>query len=137
MPPPKPRTSQKASTKVLRKVYVASVRHKQILPVPCSVTPLTASCIASTSTQANLNIRFSQIQSAAGDKTTGHGTSIFSKDGAVGKQFTADQGGIGGAAQKIGGPLDKDGAIGEFLLSFCGLWWKLVPRCGKSCRNWI
>ncbi|KAK5044609.1 hypothetical protein LTR84_010623 [Exophiala bonariae] len=51
--------------------------------------------------------------SAAGQKTTGHGTSIFSKDGAIGKQFTADQGGIGGTAQKIGGPLDKDGAIGK------------------------
>lgn len=54
-----------------------------------------------------------QAPAAAGTKTTGHGTSVFSKDGSIGKQFTAEQGGIGGAAQKVGGPLDKDGAIGE------------------------
>jgi hypothetical protein len=56
------------------------------------------------------------VQPPAGSKTSGHGTSVFSKDGAIGKQFTAEQGGIGGAAQKVGGPLDKDGVIGGLLL---------------------
>ncbi|KAI4139261.1 MAG: hypothetical protein LQ341_004280 [Variospora aurantia] len=37
---------------------------------------------------------------------------MFSKDGAVGKMFTAD-GTIGGTAQKVGGPFDKQGAVGQ------------------------
>jgi len=49
---------------------------------------------------------------AAGDKATGHGTSVFDKSGAIGKQFTTE-GTIGGTAQKIGGPLDAQGAIGK------------------------
>ncbi|CAF9918664.1 hypothetical protein IMSHALPRED_004370 [Imshaugia aleurites] len=49
---------------------------------------------------------------AAGEKTTGTGTSMFSKDGPLGSMFNAD-GAIGGTAQKIGGPLDKDGSIGQ------------------------
>lgn len=72
------------------------------------------------------------MQPAAGEKTTGTGTSMFSKDGPLGSMFngtdsppkstrwfrntltwdTAD-GAIGGTAQKIGGPLDKDGSIGQ------------------------
>jgi len=47
-----------------------------------------------------------------GTKETGGGTSIFSKDGAIGGAFTS-QGAVGGTAQKIGGPLDKSGAIGK------------------------
>ncbi|KAL8906828.1 MAG: hypothetical protein Q9171_006108 [Xanthocarpia ochracea] len=49
---------------------------------------------------------------AAGDKTQGTGTSMFSKDGAVGKMFNPD-GALGGTAQKIGGPLDKEGVVGS------------------------
>jgi len=49
---------------------------------------------------------------AEGDKMTGHGTSIFSKEGAIGKQFTPE-GAIGGTAQSIGGPLDKQGFVGK------------------------
>ncbi|MCJ1459221.1 hypothetical protein MMC28_009598 [Mycoblastus sanguinarius] len=49
---------------------------------------------------------------AAGEKTTGTGGSIFSKDGAVGSMFNAD-GALGGTAQKIGGPLDKEGMVGQ------------------------
>ncbi|KAL8801802.1 MAG: hypothetical protein Q9182_004209 [Xanthomendoza sp. 2 TL-2023] len=49
---------------------------------------------------------------SAGDKTQGTGTSMFSKDGAVGKMFNAD-GAIGGTAQKVGGPFDKQGAVGQ------------------------
>ncbi|KAF6231775.1 hypothetical protein HO173_010077 [Letharia columbiana] len=49
---------------------------------------------------------------SAGDKTTGTGTSMFSKDGALGSMFNAD-GAIGGTAQKVGGPLDKEGSIGQ------------------------
>ncbi|MCJ1255095.1 hypothetical protein MMC24_002911 [Lignoscripta atroalba] len=49
---------------------------------------------------------------AAGEKTTGTGTSVFSKDGAIGSMFNAD-GAIGGTAQKVGGPLDKQGAVGQ------------------------
>lgn len=61
---------------------------------------------------------------------TGQGTSIFSKDGMVGKQFTSmsfsttsrstthisrplAEGAIGGTAQSIGGPLDKQGMVGK------------------------
>ncbi|KAL8939806.1 MAG: hypothetical protein Q9216_003157 [Gyalolechia sp. 2 TL-2023] len=51
-------------------------------------------------------------QPAAGDKTQGTGTSMFSKDGAVGKMFNAD-GAIGGTAQKVGGPFDKEGTVGQ------------------------
>ncbi|KAI4102125.1 MAG: hypothetical protein L6R37_004548 [Teloschistes peruensis] len=49
---------------------------------------------------------------SAGDKTQGTGTSIFSKDGAIGKQFNVD-GAMGGTAQKVGGPFDKQGSIGQ------------------------
>ncbi|KAF2841502.1 hypothetical protein M501DRAFT_1000738 [Patellaria atrata CBS 101060] len=38
--------------------------------------------------------------------------SIISSEGAIGKQFNPD-GSLGGMAQKIGGPLDKDGMIGS------------------------
>lgn len=41
----------------------------------------------------------------AGDKATGHGTSVLSKDGAIGSQFTS-QGNIGGIGEKIGGKND-------------------------------
>jgi len=47
-----------------------------------------------------------------GDKTTGHGTSMFSKDGAIGKMFTTE-GAVGGTAQSIGGPLDQQGMVGK------------------------
>ncbi|KAI4209281.1 MAG: hypothetical protein LQ351_007781 [Letrouitia transgressa] len=49
---------------------------------------------------------------SSGDKTTGTGTSVFSKDGAVGSMFNAD-GPLGGTAQKVGGPFDKEGAVGK------------------------
>ncbi|MCJ1476112.1 hypothetical protein MMC13_004777 [Lambiella insularis] len=49
---------------------------------------------------------------SVGDKTAGHGGSIFDKTGAVGSMFTTD-GPIGGTAQSIGGPLDKQGMIGK------------------------
>lgn len=52
------------------------------------------------------------LQIAAGTKETGHGTSIFSKDGVVGSAFTKD-GAIGGTANSIGGPLAANGAIGK------------------------
>ena len=72
------------------------------------------------------------MQPAAGEKTTGTGTSIFSKDGALGSMFNGTasphraidassstlilhvaDGAVGGTAQKIGGPLDKEGSIGQ------------------------
>ena len=73
------------------------------------------------------------MQPAAGEKTTGTGTSMFSKDGALGSMFNGTaspqqshrcivqytntlhiaDGAIGGTAQKIGGPLDKEGSIGQ------------------------
>ena len=37
---------------------------------------------------------------------------MFSKDGAIGKQFNPD-GALGGTAQKVGGPFDKDGMVGK------------------------
>ncbi|MCJ1267201.1 hypothetical protein MMC22_007086 [Lobaria immixta] len=49
---------------------------------------------------------------SVGEKTQGTGTSMFSKDGAVGSLFNAD-GPVGGTAQAIGGPFDKGGAIGQ------------------------
>ncbi|KAF2092688.1 hypothetical protein NA57DRAFT_62212 [Rhizodiscina lignyota] len=51
-------------------------------------------------------------QEPAGEKTTGAGSPLFSAGGAIGKQFTTE-GAVGGTAQKIGGPLDKDGMIGK------------------------
>ncbi|MCJ1233602.1 hypothetical protein MMC14_001560 [Varicellaria rhodocarpa] len=66
---------------------------------------------------------------AAGEKTQGTGTSMFSKDGAVGSMFNGEclwvgdevkivvledtNGAIGGTAQKVGGPFDKEGAVGK------------------------
>ncbi|MCJ1277175.1 hypothetical protein MMC21_004985 [Puttea exsequens] len=49
---------------------------------------------------------------SAGDKTTGHGTSAFSKSGAIGSLFNPD-GALGGTAQKVGGPFDKEGVVGS------------------------
>ncbi|CAD0086322.1 unnamed protein product [Aureobasidium mustum] len=65
----------------------------------------------------------------AGEKTTGTGTSAFSADGAIGKQFTgmstttekhrsmANQtlagGNIGQIGEKVGGPFSSQGAIGK------------------------
>ncbi|KAJ8610244.1 hypothetical protein MRB53_038647 [Persea americana] len=50
-------------------------------------------------------------QEPLGEKTTGS-TSVFDKDGAIGKQFT-ETGAIGGTAAKVGGPFDAQGAIGS------------------------
>ncbi|MCJ1369353.1 hypothetical protein MMC20_000564 [Loxospora ochrophaea] len=75
---------------------------------------------------------------SAGEKTTGTGTSMFSKDGAVGSMFNGTfllsshphlpsrspppltpspldpaDGPLGGTAQKVGGPFDKEGSIGQ------------------------
>lgn len=64
-----------------------------------------------------------------GEKTTG-ATSMFDKEGAIGKQFTSEfldmrllfepssilaigGGAIGGTAQAVGGPFDEKGAIGS------------------------
>ncbi|MCJ1352882.1 MAG: hypothetical protein MMC33_002866 [Icmadophila ericetorum] len=50
---------------------------------------------------------------AVGEKTTGTGNSMFdANQGSIGKQFNAD-GAVGGTAQKIGGPFDKEGMIGK------------------------
>lgn len=49
-------------------------------------------------------------KTGAGEKETGQGTSIFSKDGAIGKQFTAT-GNIGQVGEKVGG---------QYLLAGCG-----------------
>ncbi|ROV92343.1 hypothetical protein VSDG_07297 [Cytospora chrysosperma] len=39
---------------------------------------------------------------------------MFDAEGTIGKNFTETEGGVvGGTAQKIGGPLAKDGAIGK------------------------
>ena len=37
---------------------------------------------------------------------------MFDSTGSIGKQFTSE-GAIGGAAQKVGGPLHEQGAIGK------------------------
>lgn len=46
------------------------------------------------------------------NKTLENTASAFKADGAVGKEFNPD-GAIGGAAEKLGGPLASDGMIGE------------------------
>lgn len=46
-----------------------------------------------------------------GEKTTG-ATSMFDKEGAIGKQFTSG-GAIGGMAQSVGGPFHEQGAVGK------------------------
>ncbi|THV98314.1 hypothetical protein D6C77_00326 [Aureobasidium pullulans] len=48
----------------------------------------------------------------AGEKTTGTGTSAFSADGSIGKQFKAD-GAIGQIGEKVGGPFSSQGSIGK------------------------
>jgi len=72
------------------------------------------------------------FQPSAGEKTTGHtGAALFDSQGAIGKHFTSTShsthsfwltgsanmlvaaGAIGGTAQSIGGPLDKEGMIGK------------------------
>ncbi|KAK5087332.1 hypothetical protein LTR70_002180 [Exophiala xenobiotica] len=52
------------------------------------------------------------VKTGAGEKETGQGTSMFSKDGAIGKQFTAT-GNIGQMGEKVGGPLSSQGSIGS------------------------
>ncbi|EME46741.1 hypothetical protein DOTSEDRAFT_22775 [Dothistroma septosporum NZE10] len=47
-----------------------------------------------------------------GEKTTGQGTSILSKDGAIGSAFQGD-GAIGSIGNKVGGPFHETGAIGK------------------------
>ncbi|KAL1650706.1 hypothetical protein SLS58_000824 [Diplodia intermedia] len=55
----------------------------------------------------------SQIRNEpVGTKTAGMGTSMFSSEGSIGKQFTT-QGVLGGTAQKLGGPFDARGSIGK------------------------
>ncbi|CAF9907723.1 MAG: hypothetical protein ALECFALPRED_003787 [Alectoria fallacina] len=63
------------------------------------------------------------VKQTASEKTTGTGTSMFSKDGTLGSMFNGTaspprtDGAIGGTAQKIGGPLDKEGSIGQHFNS--------------------
>ena len=56
----------------------------------------------------------SSTMAGAGTKETGQGTSVFSKDGAIGKHFTTD-GAVGGTAQKLGEgtAFDMQGTIGK------------------------
>lgn len=54
------------------------------------------------------------FQAGAGQKETGHGTSMFdANQGAVGSAFHKE-GSIGQIGEKIGGPLASDGMIGKF-----------------------
>lgn len=73
--------------------------------------PSEASSVVSLYLLPSSETRLTQPQDPAGEKTTGTGTSAFSKDGAIGSKFTSE-GAIGGTADKVGGPFAKDGAIG-------------------------
>ncbi|KAK4627622.1 uncharacterized protein CLAFUR5_04230 [Fulvia fulva] len=48
----------------------------------------------------------------AGEKMTGQGTSMLSKDGAIGGAFQGD-GAIGSIGNKVGGPFAETGSIGK------------------------
>lgn len=52
------------------------------------------------------------VQTGAGEKMTGQGTSILSKDGAIGGAFQGD-GAIGSIGNKVGGPFHETGSIGK------------------------
>jgi len=69
-----------------------------------------------------------------GLKTTGTGTSSFSKDGSIGSLFTPS-GAIGGTADKIGGPLAKDGAIGKNFNADGAIGGRVQDTLGKNETN--
>lgn len=52
------------------------------------------------------------VQTGAGEKMTGQGTSMLSKDGAIGGAFQGD-GAIGSIGNKVGGPFAETGSIGK------------------------
>ncbi|KAK2629742.1 hypothetical protein QTJ16_000562 [Diplocarpon rosae] len=83
-------------------------------------------------TEGSDSIHESSHQTApVGEKTQGTGTSVFSKDGAIGSQFTA-AGAIGGAADQIGGPFSKDGAIGKNFNADGAIGGTVQQTLGKS-----
>ncbi|KAI9705716.1 MAG: hypothetical protein M1820_005127 [Bogoriella megaspora] len=53
-------------------------------------------------------------QTHAGNNPTGSSTApFFSSGGSIGSQFKDDKGTLGGMAQKVGGPFDKEGMVGK------------------------
>ncbi|KAG9695410.1 hypothetical protein KCU81_g370, partial [Aureobasidium melanogenum] len=70
----------------------------------------------------------------AGEKTTGTGTSAFSADGAIGKQFTAD-GSIGQIGEKVGGPFSSEGAIGKQFTTGGAIGGTVQENLGKGENN--
>ncbi|KAF4535557.1 hypothetical protein BFW01_g9739 [Lasiodiplodia theobromae] len=79
----------------------------------------------------------SQIRSEpVGAKTSGAGTSMFSSEGSIGKQFTT-QGAIGGTAQKLGGPFDAQGAIGKQFTDKGSIGGTVQEHLGKGESNSI
>jgi len=111
------KTMEQGANSAMKDDSLASGIHETtkqtVLSPPTPSSPSSSSLLPpSPSTPHHLTPPLTQPQPAAGDKTTGTGTSIFSKDGAVGSMFNAD-GAIGGTAQKVGGPLDKQGAVGQ------------------------
>ncbi|CAD0106370.1 unnamed protein product [Aureobasidium uvarum] len=87
----------------------------------------------------------------AGEKTTGTGTSAFSADGAIGKQFTgmlmlsvihiaiANQipadGSIGQIGEKVGGPFSSQGAIGKQFTTGGSIGGTVQEQLGKGENN--
>lgn len=87
----------------------------------------------------------------AGEKTTGTGTSAFSADGAIGKQFTgmfyifstgdavANQklagGSIGQIGEKVGGPFSSQGAIGKQFTTDGAIGGTVQENLGKGENN--
>lgn len=88
----------------------------------------------------------------AGEKTTGTGTSAFSADGAIGKQFTgtsihmstcneamANQttadGSIGQIGEKVGGPFSSEGAIGKQFTTGGAIGGTVQENLGKGENN--
>ncbi|KAI4722202.1 hypothetical protein E4T48_01550 [Aureobasidium sp. EXF-10727] len=70
----------------------------------------------------------------AGEKTTGTGTSAFSADGAIGKQFTSD-GSIGQIGEKVGGPFSSQGAIGKQFTTEGSIGGTVQEQLGKGENN--
>ncbi|GAB7366766.1 hypothetical protein MBLNU230_g0720t1 [Neophaeotheca triangularis] len=70
----------------------------------------------------------------AGEKTTGTGTSVFDKGGAVGSAFKSD-GAIGGTAEKVGGPFSSSGAVGKQFTEQGGIGGSVQSMLGQGEKN--
>ncbi|KAJ9628874.1 hypothetical protein H2203_002777 [Taxawa tesnikishii (nom. ined.)] len=74
-------------------------------------------------------------QEPVGEKTTG-ATSLFSKEGAIGKQFQPE-GMIGSVGEAVGGPFSSKGAIGQNFTAEGSIGGAVHEHLGKGESNSI